>query len=102
MGGGYKWKWKSLSLVWLFATPIDYTVKGILQARILGWVAFPFSKGSSQPRDWTQVSTLQADSLPAEPRGKLGGYKSVLHNLFQLHWILERFHNKMLEHYKNN
>ena len=27
----------------------------ILQARILEWVAFPFSRGSSQPRDWTQV-----------------------------------------------
>jgi len=30
--------------------------KGILQARILEWVAIPFSSGSSQPRDWTQVS----------------------------------------------
>ena len=35
--------------------PIDYTVHGILQARILEWVAFPFSRGSSQPRDQTQV-----------------------------------------------
>ena len=31
--------------------PIDYTVHEILQARILEWVAFPFSRGSSQPRD---------------------------------------------------
>ena len=31
-------------------------VHGILQARILEWVAFPFSRGSSQPRNWTQVS----------------------------------------------
>ena len=31
--------------------PIDYIVHGILQARILEWVAFPFSRGSSQPRD---------------------------------------------------
>ena len=31
---------------------------GILQARILEWIAFPFSKGSSQPRDWTQVSHI--------------------------------------------
>ena len=31
---------------------------GILQARILEWVAFPFSKGSSQPRDRTQVSSI--------------------------------------------
>ena len=29
--------------------PLDYTVHGILQARILEWVAFPFSRGSSQP-----------------------------------------------------
>ena len=31
---------------------------GILQARMLEWVAFPFSRGSSQPRDWTQVSRI--------------------------------------------
>ena len=35
---------------------MDSTVHGILQARILEWVAFPFSRGSSQPRDRTQVS----------------------------------------------
>ena len=49
---------------------MDYTVHGILQARILEWEDFPFSWGSSQPRDRTQVSALQADSLPAEPQGK--------------------------------
>ena len=38
--------------------PVDYTVHGILQARILEWVAFPFSRGSSQPRDQTQVSLI--------------------------------------------
>ena len=38
--------------------PLDYTVCGILQARILEWVAFPFSRGSSQPRDRTQVSRI--------------------------------------------
>ena len=31
--------------------PVEYTVHGILQARVLEWVAFPFSRGSSQPRD---------------------------------------------------
>ena len=36
--------------------PRDYSVHGILQARILGWVAFPFSRACSQPRDQTQVS----------------------------------------------
>ena len=35
--------------------PMDYRVHGILQARILEWVAFPFSRGSSQLRDQTQV-----------------------------------------------
>ena len=38
--------------------PMDYTVHGILQAGILEWVAFPFSRGSSQPRDRTQVSHI--------------------------------------------
>ena len=37
--------------------PVD-CVHGILQARILEWVAFPFSEGSSQPRDQTQVSHI--------------------------------------------
>ena len=36
--------------------PMDYTAHGILQARILEWVAFPFCRGSSQLRDQTQVS----------------------------------------------
>ncbi|CAI9170332.1 unnamed protein product [Rangifer tarandus platyrhynchus] len=50
-------KVKSLSRVRL-CDPTDYTVQGILQARILEWVAFPFSRGSSQPWDRTQVSCI--------------------------------------------
>ena len=38
--------------------PMGYTVHEILQARILEWVTLPFSRGSSQPRDWTQVSRI--------------------------------------------
>ena len=45
--------------------PLDYTVHGILQARILEWVAFPFSRGSSQPRDWTQVSCTAGEFFPS-------------------------------------
>ena len=56
-------KWKSLSCVWL-CDPMDYTVLGILQARILEWVAFPFSMEPGCP-------ALQVDSSPAEPQGKL-------------------------------
>ena len=36
--------------------PMDHTDRGILQVRILEWVAIPFFRGSSQPRDQTQVS----------------------------------------------
>ena len=36
--------------------PLNSIVHGILWARILEWVAIPFSRGSSQPRDRTQVS----------------------------------------------
>ena len=50
-------KWKSLSCVWLLATPWT-VVHGILQTRIPEWVAFPFSRGSYQPRDRTQVSRI--------------------------------------------
>ena len=38
--------------------PMDYIFHGIPQARILEWVAVPFSRGSSQPRDRTQVSGI--------------------------------------------
>ena len=38
--------------------------------RILEWVAYPFSRGSSQPRDKPRSSTFLADSLPAEPPEK--------------------------------
>ena len=52
------WKWKSLRRVWLF------------KARILEWVPFSFSRGSSQSRDRTQVSCIAADSLPTKTQGK--------------------------------
>ena len=48
---------------------MDYTVHGILQARILETVAIPFSRVSSQPRTEAKSPTLQVDSLPAEPQG---------------------------------
>ena len=65
--------------------PMDYTVHGILQARILEWVVVPISKGSSQPRDRTQVSHIagrfftplshkgsphQSDSFVSKPKLK--------------------------------
>ena len=63
---GISWKWKSLSRVQFFATP--WTIQSMEFSRpeywsgypfpILEWVAFPFSRGSSQPRDQTQVSCI--------------------------------------------
>ena len=50
--------------------PMDYMVHGILQARILEWVVFPFSRGSSTPGIKPRSPALQVDSLPAEPQGK--------------------------------
>ena len=61
--------------------PMDYTAHGILQTRILKWVAFPFSRGSSQPRS----STLHMDSLTAEPPGK--PKNTGVDSLSLLQWI---------------
>ena len=49
---------------------IYYTVHGILQARILEWVAYPFSRSSSWPRNWTRVSCIAGGFLPTELSGK--------------------------------
>ena len=54
---------KSLSHVWLFATPIDCSlpgssIHGIFQTRVLEWVAISFSRGSSWPRGGNQVSRI--------------------------------------------
>ena len=59
--------------------PPGFFVHGIFQARILEWVAIPFFRGSSQPRDQTQSPALQANSLPSEPPGK-PKYSSKKHN----------------------
>ena len=59
-----KWKWKwSHSVVSYFWDPMDcslpgFSVHGIFQARVLEWVATSFSRGSSWPRDQTQVSCI--------------------------------------------
>ena len=54
--------------------PMDYSlpgfsVHGILQARILEWIAIPFSRGTSKPRVEPWSPALQADSLPFELQG---------------------------------
>ena len=54
--------------------PMDYTVHGILQARILDWVAAPFSSSLLELGIESRSPTLQADSLPAELPGKPFGH----------------------------
>ena len=49
---------------------MDYTVHGILHARILEWVAFPFPGDLPNAGIEPRSPTLQEDSLPAEPQGK--------------------------------
>ena len=49
---------------------LDYTVHGILQARILEWVAIPFSRDLPNPGIEPRSTILQVDYLPAEPPGK--------------------------------
>ena len=66
---------KLLSHVRLFVTPWTVALQaslsmGILQARILEWVAMPSSRGSSQPRDRTHISHIAGRALPSEPPGK--------------------------------
>ena len=48
-------------------SPPGPSVHGILQAKVVEWVAILFTRGSSQPRDRTQVSCIAGDSLPSEP-----------------------------------
>ena len=53
-----------------FGNPMYYTVYGILQARILEWVAIPFSRDLPNPGIDPRSPALQEDSLPVEPHGK--------------------------------
>ena len=59
---------------------MGYSVHGILQARVLEWVALPFSRDLPNPGVEPKSPTLQADSLPAEPAGKpsIDGTKSKI------------------------
>ena len=61
---------KVAQLCLTFCDLMDYTVLGIHQARILEWVAFPFSRASSRPRIEPRSPALQMDSLPTEPPGE--------------------------------
>ena len=54
----------------MYCSPPGSSVQGILQARMLEWVAIPFSKGSPYPGMKPRSPVLQADSLLSQPPGK--------------------------------
>ena len=58
----------------LFTSPMDW----ILQARILEWVVFPFSRDLPNPGIKPRFPALQADSLPDEPQGEYKGQEKLL------------------------
>jgi len=66
-------KWSEVKVAQLCLTlcnPMDYIVHGILQAKMLEWLANPLSRVSSQPRDRTQVSWLAGWFFTTEPPGQ--------------------------------
>ena len=93
---GKTWKWNSLSHIQLFANP--WTIQSTEFSRPEYWsgIAFPFSRGSFQPRDRTRPPTLQADSLPAEPQGKPKntglGSLSLLQQIFPTQELNQNMH----------
>ena len=86
---------KSLQLCPTLCDPMDCnppgsSVHGILQARLLEWVAMPFSRESSRPRDRTHVSCgscIAGAFFTAEPLGKPGN-KRVLFKLPGNRWVV--------------
>ena len=72
-------KYLKVKVAQLFPTlcdPMDCTVHGILQAGILEWVAVPFSRGSSQPRDQTQVFRIAGRFFTSWATKEVQGYWS--------------------------
>ena len=75
--------------------PMDYTAPGILQARILEWVVFPFSRGSSQPRGQTQASCTAGGFFPSWATREARWFKKYVEIRWQcMHAVdLKKMHN---------
>ena len=78
-------EWKSLSRVQLFATPWS-TVHGTLQTRILERIAFPFSRGSSQPGAQTKASCIAGGLFPSWAVGE--ALKDILKEDIRSRWLI--------------
>ena len=62
-------------------SPPDSSVHGILQARILEWVAMPSSRGFSWPRDWTHVSCIASEFFTHWATWEAQKYLTIVHKL---------------------
>jgi len=70
---------------------MDYLVHGILQSRILDWVAFSFSRGSSQTRDWAGVSCIAGGFFTSWTTVQFSSVQLLSHvQLFATPWITAR------------
>ena len=90
----WKVKVKVTQLCPTLCDPVDYTVHGILQARILEWVAFPFFRGSSQSMDRTQVSHIAGGFFTSWALVCDSGHKEVCWKHFE--WCQEHQKNAPL------
>ena len=68
-------------------SPLESSARGILQARILEWVAIPFSRGHSRPRDQTQVSCI-ADRFCTNWATREALYTEYIMQKCQVGWIM--------------
>ena len=81
---------------------MDHTIHGILQARILEWVAFPFSRRSSQSRDWTQISHIMVIDKMDRKHRKPPGFRiaiSPVRNKIKPLDVIDKIRFRPLDHF---
>ena len=81
---------------------LDFSIHGILQARLLVWVAIPCPGALPDPGIKPGSPALQADSLPSEPPGKPQIYVYVQLNHFVVHLKLIQHCKSTIPQYKTN
>ena len=83
-------------------SPPGSSVHGILQARILEWVAIPFSRGSSQPRDWTWVSCIAGGFFTVWATREAPEIPDKIRQHFPSNWLLGFQEQPFLHKHQSN
>ena len=79
------------------------SVHGIFQARVLEWIAISFSRGSSRPRDWTQVSCIIGRRFTLWATREAPSFiYTYTPNLSPTRWWLQQWNSKTLTPWKEN